>query len=97
MKRTETKVLSRVLDDFFEGNPLLQEKLAETKLLNSWGKALGAGVEHYTESLYVKKRCLYVRLTSSVLKNELMMCREKLVQNLNDAAGRSVIDGIVFI
>ena len=96
MKRTDPKPIGQVLDDFLQDNPLLQEKLAETKLLDSWEKVLGAGISHYTKNLYVKKNLLYVQLTSSVVKNELMMCREKLVQKLNAEAGREVIFGIIF-
>lgn len=97
MKRTETKPLRQALDEFLLDNPIVGEKLAETKLLNSWETILGSGVNRYTENMYVRKRSLYVRLSSSVLKSELMMCREKLVQKLNAAAGQDVIDGIVFI
>jgi Protein of unknown function (DUF721). len=97
MKRTESKSIGRILDDFFQDNPVLREKLAETKLINSWEKVLGSGIDRYTESMYIKKRSLYVRLSSSVLKSELMMSREKLVSILNTEAGMSVIDTIVFI
>lgn len=97
MRRTETKSLGSALDEFLQENPILVEKLAETRLLNSWEKVLGAGVSRYTASMYVKKRRLYVKLTSAVLKSELMMSREKLVQNLNAEAGREVIDEIVFV
>ena len=96
MKRTETQPISRVLDDFFQDNPILREKLAETKLLHSWEKVLGTSISRYTESLFIRKRSLYVRLSSSVLKNELMMSREKLVSRLNAEAGMSVIDDIIF-
>jgi len=97
MKRTESKSIGRILDDFFQDNPVLREKLAETKLINSWEKVLGSGIDRYTESMYIKKRSLYVRLSSSVLKSELMMSREKLVSILNTEAGMNVIDTIVFI
>jgi Protein of unknown function (DUF721). len=97
MKRTESKSIGRILDDFFQDNPVLREKLAETKLINSWEKVLGSGIDRYTESMYIKKRSLYVRLSSAVLKSELMMSREKLVSILNTEAGMNVIDTIVFI
>jgi hypothetical protein len=97
MKRINTQLIGSVLDDFFEQNPELADKLAETRLIGLWKTALGPSVSRFTDSLYIKKRALYVRITSSILKNELMMCREQLIKKLNDEAGRNVIDSIVLI
>ena len=42
-----------------------------------------------------KDKVLYVSLTSSVLRSELVLCRERLVKSLNDYAGSEVIQDIV--
>ena len=97
MKRVNTQSIGTVLDDFFGQNPELADKLAEVRLLNSWETVLGTAVFHFTDHLFIKKRTLYVRLTSSVLKSELMMCREQLIIKLNNEAGREVIDSITLI
>jgi len=97
MKRVNTQLIGTVLDDFFEQNPELADKLAEVRLLDSWKTILGSSVSRFTDNMYIKKRTLYVRLTSSVLKNELMMCREQLIIKLNNQAGRNVIDSITLI
>ena len=97
MKRINTQPIGTVLDSFFEQNPKLADKLAEVRLIDSWKTILGPSVSRFTDSLYIKKRTLYVRLTSSVLKSELMMCREQLVIKLNKEAGREVIDSITLI
>ena len=97
MKRVNTQLIGTVLDDFFEQNPELADKLAEVRLLDSWKTILGSSVSRFTDNMYIKKRTLYVRLTSSILKNELMMCREQLIIKLNNQAGRNVIDSITLI
>ncbi|MDR0799070.1 MAG: DUF721 domain-containing protein [Dysgonamonadaceae bacterium] len=96
MKRTDAQSLSSVLDKFFEENRILAEKLAETRLMDSWEKVLGLPVMRYTGNLFIKNKCLYVQINSSVVKNELLMCRERLIRNLNKEAGREVIYKIVF-
>mgnify|MGYP002516231171 CR=1 FL=1 len=45
---------------------------------------------------YVKDGCLYVRLSSAPLRNELMLGRSILVKRLNEAVGREVIKDIIF-
>ena len=95
MKRVNAQVIGTVLDDFFVENPELADKLAEMRLINSWKTVLGPSVARFTENLFIKKRTLYVHLTSSVLKSELMMCREQLTEKLNNEAGRDVINSII--
>ena len=95
MKRVNTQQIGTVLDDFFGQNPELADKLAEVRLINSWKTVLGPSVSRFTGNLFIKKRTLYANLTSSVLKSELMMCREQLIEKLNNEAGRNVIDSII--
>jgi len=97
MKRVNTQTIATVLDSFWDENPKLADKLAEVRLIDAWKTVLGAAVSRYTDNLYIKKRTLYVRLTSSVLKSELMMCREPLIDKLNKEAGREIIDSITLI
>ena len=97
MKRVNAQSIGSVLDHFFDQNPELADKLAEVRLLSSWKTVLGPSVSRFTDNLFIRKRTLYVRLTSSVLKSELMMCREQLILKLNKEAGRDVIDSIALI
>jgi hypothetical protein len=95
MKRTHSQTIGKLLEDFFESNPLMADKLAETRLINYWNE-MNPAVSRYTSGLFVKNRILYVKLKSAVLKNELMMCREQLVAKLNKEVNRNIIDAIVF-
>ncbi|MDR0613179.1 MAG: DUF721 domain-containing protein [Dysgonamonadaceae bacterium] len=97
MKRVNTQSIGSVLSDFFEQNPALADKLAETRLMDSWNTVLGSCVSRFTDNLYIRKRTLYVKLTSSVLKSELMLCREQMIDKLNSHAGRNVIDNIILL
>ncbi|MDR1527045.1 MAG: DUF721 domain-containing protein [Dysgonamonadaceae bacterium] len=96
MNRTHSQPIGKILEAFFEDHPQMADKLAETRLINYWNNELSPAVSRYTDNLFVKNRVLYVRLTSAVLKNELMMHREQMIINLNREAGRKVIDSIVF-
>lgn len=95
MKRTNTQSIGNLLQDFFADNPAMADKMAETRLMNYWNE-MSPAVSRYTENVFVKNKILYVKLTSSVLKNELMMYRAQLVSDLNEKAGRNVIKDIVF-
>lgn len=75
----------------------LEAPLNEYRLIESWTTVLGKAVECYTRDLYISNQTLYVRLSSPVLKSELMMQRSQLVQQLNQAVGAQVITEIRFV
>ncbi|MDR0541819.1 MAG: DUF721 domain-containing protein [Dysgonamonadaceae bacterium] len=96
MKRTDSQPIGKILEAFFEDNPRMADKLAETRLINYWNTGMSPAISRYTGNLFVKNRVLYVQLKSAVLKNELLMHREQMIANLNREAGRNVIDHIIF-
>lgn len=75
----------------------LEDKLNETKVIRSWEKAVGAVIAKHTIQLKIRKRVLFVKVDSGVVRNELLYSRKKLLQTLNRSAGAEVIDDIVFI
>lgn len=95
MKRKNSQMIGEVLRDIFEENTELYEKILEIRVKRAWGVVLGTMVLQYTRDLYVKDKVLYVSLTSAVLRNELMLCRERLVNSLNDYARGKAINDIV--
>jgi hypothetical protein len=96
MKRVNIQDIGSIIDDFLSDNPELALHLAENRAMNAWNSLMGTAVSRYTEKLSVKNRVLYARITSAVVKSELTLCREQLIQRLNEKAGQSVLDNIVF-
>ncbi|MEG1617845.1 MAG: DUF721 domain-containing protein [Bacteroidales bacterium] len=94
MKRNAQSV-GEVIQEFLKGANL-EAKIFEQKLLRAWPEVLGHEMASYTANLYVKNKTLYVQLTSAVLRNELMMCRERLIKSLNERVGAEVITNIIF-
>ncbi len=74
----------------------LDDKLNETKLIQSWEKVVGNMVARHTKSLAVRNKILFVRLDSPALRNELSYRREKLIAALNNEVNAAVIEDIVF-
>ena len=73
----------------------LEDKLNETKVIQSWGKVVGPLVEKHTQELYIKNRILFVKVLSSALRQELSFSRSKIVKALNDEVKSDVIEDIV--
>jgi predicted nucleic acid-binding Zn ribbon protein len=95
MKRKQSQTIGELLKGFFEENADLYEKMLEIRVQRGWGEILGPMIQQYTRNMYVKNHVLYVSLTSSVLRSELTLSREKLIKSLNEYAGSEVIRDIV--
>jgi predicted nucleic acid-binding Zn ribbon protein len=93
MRRSKTITLADAIKDYInEMN--LGEKLGETAVINSWEEIVGRAISSRTSKIYIKDHVLHVHLTSSVVRNELMMLRESLREKLNEKAGKEVIKDI---
>lgn len=95
MKRNDAEQIGNLVRQFFRQNAL-EAPLNEYRLVQAWRDVVGPAIHKYTSNLYIKNQILYVHLTSSVLRQELMMGRDLLVKNLNKEVGAQVIVNIIF-
>lgn len=95
MKRKTESSLKEVIQQFIKAYGI-ERKLDEAALMNAWDEVVGPIFVKHTQNLSISNRVLYVKLDSSVIRNELMMARSKLVLSLNKAVGKKIIDDIVF-
>ncbi len=94
MRRSKTISLAEAMKDYInEMN--FSEKLNEAGVLNSWEEVVGKAISLRTKKVYIRDHVLYVHLSSSVVRNELLMLRQELRNKLNEKAGSEVIKDIV--
>jgi len=74
----------------------LDRKLAEKRLIGSWESVMGSMIAKHTKDIFIVKQQLFITLDSSALRNELSMAKSKIITMMNEAAGESVINEIVF-
>ena len=96
MRRENTRPIGEVLSEYIEAFRL-KGKLAEVTLLNSWADIVGDNIASKTKDLNISNRVLYVKIQSSILRQELMMIRSEIVKRLNEKAGSEVIREIVLM
>lgn len=95
MRRRQSQNISEILEEVIKLQHL-DKKLNEKRLLNSWEDVVGVAINKYCGEKYIKNKVLYVKLSSAVLRNELMLSRQQLVDNLNKYIGAKVIVDIRF-
>ena len=95
MKRGETKSIADLVRAMCREEGL-ETPLNEYRLVQAWSQVLGPAVQAYTKNLQIHTQVLYVTVTSSVLRQELLMNRKSLVRKLNEYVKAQVITDIVF-
>lgn len=94
MRRSETAKIKDLIDTLMRHYGA-EEKIIENRIINSWEKVLGKTIAGYTSKLFIKDRKLYVSVRSSIVKAELLMIKEQIINRLNEKAGKVVIDQII--
>ena len=94
MKRGETKSIAELVRATCREEGL-ETPLNEFRLVQAWSKVLGPAVQSYTKEVKIYNQVLFVKVTSSVLRQELYMNRKSLVRKLNDYVKAQVITDIV--
>ena len=94
MRKSNTQKISEVLKEYLK-EMMIDQKLKEVNIVRSWEKLMGKAVSSRTKSVYIKNKVLFVHLKSSVLRNELVMMRQTIIDKLNENAGEKIIEKIV--
>jgi predicted nucleic acid-binding Zn ribbon protein len=95
MRRSNIQSIGDVMKEILNDRKI-NKGIMETRVVNNWEKVLGKPVARVTNRLYFRHGVLYVELNSSVVRNELVMLKDKIIKNLNDTIGSDIVREIVF-
>ena len=95
MRKRNTELLRDVITQVLKQNKL-DKTLNEKHIIDAWPVVLGHNINQYTSALEVRQRVLYVTLTSSVLRHDLFLSKDQIMNSLNKHVGAEVIKNIVF-
>jgi predicted nucleic acid-binding Zn ribbon protein len=95
MRKSNTQPLGQVLKEYIRAMNM-DRKLKEVDVVQSWEALMGKTIAGYTRNIRLSKKVLYLEIHSPVVKNELVMMREKIRERLNEMAGEEMVEKIVF-
>ena len=93
MRRNNTQSVKTVIEQILQ-NSKIDAKLKEVRLINNWEEIVGKMIANSTSKLYIKNRCLFIHLRSSVVRNELQMLQSTVIEAVNKHAEEKIIDKI---
>ena len=96
IKRNNDKTLKEAIEQMLDVYRL-RKKFDETALIAAWPELMGNAIASRTTQIYIADRKLFIRIESSVIKNELIMMKRQILEKMNDRAGKEVITSIVIL
>lgn len=88
--------LGDAINQFLEKNNL-QSKINEVKLLETWEVLVGKAIKSHTIELFIKDKTLYVKVDSSVVRQEINFMRRRLADKINKAFNSNIIEQIIVL
>ncbi len=94
MRRTKTILVGDVLKEFFE-RPYVAARVAEGKLPDTWREIVGEEIANVTSDLRLDNRILYVKIESSLIRQELFYQREALKNEINFRSKFKIVNAVI--
>lgn len=74
----------------------LDDKMKELDLVEAWSELMGTAVANRTKSIEIRNQKLLLTIDSSVMREELHIGKQVIIQRVNQFMGKEVIRDIWF-
>ncbi|MGV8878988.1 MAG: DUF721 domain-containing protein [Sphingobacteriaceae bacterium] len=75
----------------------IKRKFDETAIVTIWPEIMGAPVANRTKEVFIRNKKLFLRIESSVVKNELLIMRSQIIEKINEKAGSELVTEMIFL
>lgn len=96
MRKANDKSLKEAIEQMLQVYKI-KRRFDETAVIASWSQLVGKPVANRTKELFVRDKKLFLRIESSVVKNELMLMRTQIIDKINEEAKAIIVEEIIFL
>jgi hypothetical protein len=96
MGRTNDKSLKEAIEQMLQVYKI-KRRYDETGIKASWPQLVGKSVANRTREIYIHDKKLFLRIESSVIKNELILMRSQIIEKINAEAKSTLVEDIIFL
>ena len=91
---SKQKNISKVLEDVISQKHF-KVGIDNLRVQEAWVKTMGENIQKYTYGVKFKRGILYIKLKSSVLKEELIFEKNKVIKLINKELGKEYVKDLV--
>lgn len=96
MRKANDKSLKEAIEQMLQVYKI-KRRFDETSIIAHWPQLVGTSVANRTKELFVHDKKLFLRIESSVIKNELMLMRNQIIEKINEEAKAILVEEIIFL
>ena len=96
MRKANDKTLKEAIEQMLQVYKL-KKRYDETGIIAHWPQLVGKPVANRTKELFIRDKKLFLRIESSVIKNELMLMRTQIISKINEEAKGVLVEEIIFL
>ena len=96
MRKTNDKTLKEAIEQMLQVYKI-KRRYDETGIISAWPDLVGKSVANRTKEIFIRDKKLFLRIESSVIKNELLMMRTQIVDKINNDAKSVIVEEIIFL
>jgi len=94
--RSNDKSLKEAIEQMLQVYKI-KRRFDETGVIAAWPELVGKSVANRTKELFIHDKKLFLRIESSVIKNELILMRTQIINKINEDAKTILLEDIVFL
>lgn len=96
MRKANDKSLKEAIEQMLNVYKI-KRRFDETSIIAHWPDLVGKPVANRTKELFIHDKKLFLRIESSVIKNELMLMRSQIIDKINGEAKGILVEEIIFL
>jgi predicted nucleic acid-binding Zn ribbon protein len=96
MRKPNDKTMKEAIEQMLSVYKI-KRRFDETAIIATWPEIVGKPVANRTSEIFVNNKRLFLRIESSVVKNELLMMRSQIIEKINAQAGDTLVEEIIFL
>lgn len=94
-RTAEEQPLKEIIDKFLKAYAW-DGKMKEMDLVAAWPELMGIAVANRTKEIRIQNKKLYLTIDSSVMREELLLGKQIIIDRLNEFAGQEIVTDIWF-
>lgn len=96
MRRSNDQPLKDVLEQLLQTYHL-KRKFSEQSIIMAWPEMIGKSVAKHTKEIFIRDAKLFLRVDSSVVKHQLLMMRQQIIDAINTKAETELVKEVVLL
>ena len=96
MRKANDKSLKDAIDQMLNVYKI-KRRFDETAVVAAWPELVGKPVANRTKELFIRDKKLFLRIESSVVKNEMVLMRQQIINKINEEAKTVIVEEIIFL